>query len=280
MTEPVAAAPAGTVFDAHLRAWDLRPDGAPVATPSSHLLPVRTASRLPAMLKLAHAEEERFGGLLMSWWDGDGAARVLRRDDDALLLERATGTRSLAAMARAGGPQDDEATRIICRAVARLHAPRRTTPPRLVPLTHWFRALPPFAARAGGLLARADAVARELLADPRDVVPLHGDVHHDNVLDFGPRGWLAIDPKRLLGDRGFDYANIVANPDREVALRPGRYARQAAVAIEMSGLDAQRFHAWVLAYSALSAVWWREDHGTGEVDLAVAELAEAALREL
>jgi hypothetical protein len=42
---------------------------------------------------------------------------------------------------------------------------------------------------------------------------LHGDIHHDNILDFGRRGWLAIDPKRLFGERGFDYANLFCNPD-------------------------------------------------------------------
>ncbi len=55
----------------------------------------------PAMLKLAIEAEERFGVMLMDWWDGDGAARVLARDDDAILLERAEGTASLADM----GPQ-------------------------------------------------------------------------------------------------------------------------------------------------------------------------------
>ncbi|MGL1446712.1 aminoglycoside phosphotransferase family protein, partial [Vibrio parahaemolyticus] len=48
----------------------------------------------------------------MEWWDGEGAARVLARDATALLLERATGTASLADMARSG--QDDEACRILC----------------------------------------------------------------------------------------------------------------------------------------------------------------------
>jgi len=101
--------------------------------------------------------------------------------------------------------------------------------PELVPLARWFAPLEPAAAIHGGLLAPAAAAARVLLAEPREVVPLHGDLHHDNVLDFGARGWLAIDPKRLVGERGFDFANILRNPDAEVATRPGRLARQAAV---------------------------------------------------
>ena len=40
---------------------------------------------------------------------------------------------------------------------------------------------------------------RTLLTLERDVVPLHGDIDHGHILDFGPRGWLAIDPKRLIG---------------------------------------------------------------------------------
>jgi hypothetical protein len=46
----------------------------------------------------------------------------------------------------------------------------------------------------------------------RDVVVLHGDMHHENILKFSSRGWLAIDPKGLVGERGFDYANIFCKP--------------------------------------------------------------------
>jgi streptomycin 6-kinase len=42
---------------------------------------------------------------------------------------------------------------------------------------------------------------------------LHGDLHHENVLDFGERRWLAIDPHGLHGERFFDFANIFTNPD-------------------------------------------------------------------
>src|SRR5262245_65939673 len=142
------------------------------------------------MLKIAREEEERRGGRLMAWWDGDGAARVLAHDDNAVLLERATGPRSLSAMA-AGG-QDDEATRILCAVAARLHAPRPNPPPELVPLSRWFELLAPAANALGGVFAQASEMAQKLLATPRDVVVLHGDIHHGNVLDAGERGWIAI----------------------------------------------------------------------------------------
>ena len=93
------------LFDTYLSRWNLVPDGCPIITNNARLLPVRYDGE-PAMLKLAIAEEERVGGMLMEWWDGDGAAIVLARADEAVLMERAHGTVTLADMAYAG--QDDE----------------------------------------------------------------------------------------------------------------------------------------------------------------------------
>jgi hypothetical protein len=73
---------------------------------SSRLLPVRIDGT-PAMLKIAVDVEEKFGRLLMKWWDGQGAARVFAHEDDALLMERAEGLGSLVNMTRSG--RDDEA---------------------------------------------------------------------------------------------------------------------------------------------------------------------------
>jgi streptomycin 6-kinase len=157
------------MFDEYLARWGLTPDGEPIMTHSSRLLPVRRAGT-PAMLKIAVEAEEKFGALLMSWWNGQGAARVLAHEDDALLVERAEGKGSLADMARRG--DDDAATRILCQVVAQLHAPRERQPPPLMPLTRWFQALAPAAMQHGGILAVSAATARELLATPQEVVGL------------------------------------------------------------------------------------------------------------
>ncbi len=148
------------------------------------------------MLKIAVEAEEKWGAALMVWWGGDGAVRVLAHEGDALLLKRASGEGSLVEMSRNG--RDDEASRIICTVAAHLHAPKTSPPPALLPLSHWFRELNPAASKYGGILVQAAAMADELLAEPHDVVVLHGDIHHGNILDAGPRGWLAIDPKRLV----------------------------------------------------------------------------------
>src|SRR5262249_9203895 len=160
------------------------PDGDLIVTHSSRLLPVCRNGQ-PAMLKLAVHPEEKRGAALMTFWNGNGAARVLQQDGDAILLERATGSRFLLDMAAHG--KDDEASLIICDVAAKLHAARNSAAPQLVPLTQWFRALYPAAAREGGIFLRSATTARMLLADPHEIVPLHGDIHHGNILDFEAR---------------------------------------------------------------------------------------------
>jgi streptomycin 6-kinase len=178
-------------------------------------------------------------------------------------------------MARGG--RDDEASRVMCAVAAKLHAPRGRPPPELLPLQRWFEELEPAAARHGGILRQAAAAARELLAEPQDLVVLHGDLHHGNVLDFGPRGWLAIDPKRLAGERAFEFANILRNPDCATATAHGRLARQASVVAEAAGIERARLLKWVLAYAGLSTAWLLGDGETPEHDVAVAEIAASEL---
>jgi streptomycin 6-kinase len=169
------------------------------------------------------------------------------------------------------GGSDDEATRILCATIERLHAPKpREIPPNLVPLDRWFRAL---TSSPDPLLVRAAGTARALLAEPQDVVVLHGDIHHGNVLDGAGRGWLAIDPKGLHGERAFDYANIFCNPDRATATAPGRLARRIDTVSEAAHLDRGRLLKWVIAYAALSAAWCVEDREDPMLPLAIVQIA-------
>lgn len=227
------------------------------------------------MLKVAFNQEEREGAALMCWWNGDGAARVLAREAEALLLERALGSRSLATMSSTG--RDDEACDILCATVAYLHRPRPTPAPKsLAPLSVWFRQLEPAAANHGGVLAASAIAARRLLETSRDECVLHGDMHHDNVLDFGDRGWLAIDPKGLHGERSFDYLNLFCNP-WPAARAPGLLKRRLSVVAGAAGLEPGRLILWVLAYAGLSAAWSIDDGGDPANALEIASIAAAEI---
>lgn len=262
------------MFDEYLERWGLVADGMPFRTTSSDLLAVSHGA-IPAMLKLARELEEQRGNRLMAWWEGCGAAPVLAQEGIALLMKRAVGSRSLHAMASGG--EDDEASRILCRVVEHLHSRQGPAPDELVPLADWFAPLTEPSLRREPALDLAAAVARSLLEDQREVVVLHGDLHHGNVLDFGELGWLAIDPKGLVGERTFDLVNMLRNPTSELVLAPGRLARQASIVAAEAKVDRTRLLRWLLAFSGLSAIWLSEDQDDGDLDLAMIGLVAAEL---
>ena len=255
------------------RRWSLQADGAAFDTPSSALQPVLHAGE-PAMLKLAYDAEEQWGGVLMRWWSGAGAARVLAGEGSVLLLERATGSDSLLAMT--GDGRDDQACRILCDVAQRLHGHSPAPPQGLVPLARYFDSLERAARSRGGLYRRAWRIAQPLLDAPWAPVPLHGDLHHENVLDFGPqRGWLAIDPKRAIGERCYDYATLFGDPLQLGFELPARLARRLEIVAEAGALPRARLLQWIVAQQALSAAWHLEDDEEDEAELPLAVLSAA-----
>lgn len=272
-------ASAGAKFAPWIARWQLEPDGAPSETSTGALLPVHRNAE-PAMLKLFLEEEEKSGATLLGWWAGDGAAFVIKADGCAILMERASGQRSLTKMSATG--RDDEATDILCSVAAALHRKRPHPPPdNLIPLETRFRALFARAEDFGGILPSCAAHACSLLDRQADIRPLHGDLHHANVLDFGSRGFLAIDPKGLLGERAFDFANIFCNPDlADPALRiardPAMFQHRLGQIARQARIDPERLLRWIAAWGGLSATWFMEDKDPrADIPLEIAGLALA-----
>ncbi|EJF30537.1 MULTISPECIES: aminoglycoside phosphotransferase family protein [Enterobacteriaceae] len=265
-----------------LKRWDLIPDGTPFHTHTSQLLPVKTAADgAEAMLKVTADRDEQTGNSLLVWWAGKGAAQVIAHEDEAILLARATGSASLATMSREG--QDLEACRILCATANRLHRVRQKPLPQLPSLDDWFASLKIVAQQRGGLLAFCSDISQELLTSPQDVVALHGDLHHGNVLDFASSGWRAIDPKGVIGERGFDFANIFTNPDLDnpappVATVPEIFKRRLRAVSEIANLDRERLLKWIIAWGGLSAAWSLESESANATALRVATLAIEELR--
>ncbi|MCX5494229.1 3'-kinase [Kaistia dalseonensis] len=266
------------IFSPYLTRWRLTADGAPIETATSHLLPVLHAGN-PAMLKLLKPSSDEGPGIAaLGWFGGAGAVRLIAAKDDAVLMERAIGTRSLTEMAISG--DDQGAIRIIAAVAMQLHAPRATPPPALPDLTRRFRAL--FETGASHpVLPRCAAMARRLLAAPRSVGVLHGDLHHQNVLD-SPRGWVAIDPKGVSGERAYDVANLFLNPvdvDRLV-LDPARALRLANTVSDALGIERPRILGFAFAHAGLSAAWCIEDGINPRLAIEAAEMLEPLVGEV
>jgi len=267
----------------YLEQWALVPDGAEIITPNGQLLPVRYQNT-PAMLKIALPKDEELSSITMEWWNGEGAARVFKCEGNALLMERAMGRNSLITMAQTPAG-DEKASQILCEVAAKLHTPRNSPIPKtLLPLEKWFESLFVINTNEHDILKEASITAKTLFATPQESVILHGDIHHGNVLDFNKRGWLAIDPKHLIGERGFDFANIFCNPDAidhtfNIATQPGRLARQVTIVAKVANLPPKRLLQWILAYAGLSAAWLLEEKNLRAAKLPLT-IATFALNEL
>ena len=161
--------------------------------------------------------DEMPGMDFLRWRDGNGAIKVFGQHDNAYLLEDG-GTHTLRDYYDHRG--DQESIWEIRNAVRRLHADCTAPhPSTLVPLDQHFQAL--FRMQDSGMLDRQQAgllqwtrhVARKLLNSQTNIRPLHGDIHYGNFVSPRPEsGWKAIDPKGLIGDPAYDFANIFGNP--------------------------------------------------------------------
>ncbi|GIJ73548.1 aminoglycoside phosphotransferase family protein [Virgisporangium ochraceum] len=258
----IAALPA--LADASLRRWDLTPDGPPGHGAVALVLPVRRADGTPAVLKLQPADDETGGEpAALRAWAGRGAVRLLEHDPGTgtMLLQRLDAGRSLGVL-----PDDLRALRILTGLMADLHA---VPPPaglrRLGDVAADLLARVPAAvARVGDptLIRRCAAAVADLVDEPGDRL-LHWDLHYDNVLAAldDPDRWLAIDPKPLVGDPGFDllaalhnrWDDVVATGDVPRAVR-----RRFDLMTEILHLDRQRAVGWTLARILQNEVWLAE----------------------
>lgn len=258
----------------HIESWNLVSDGNSFYTHSSLIQPV-LSGETKCVLKVLLTPEEKAGSKVQNWWNGISAAKVFCMDDDAILMERIIGDRSLKSMSL--NNQDEEATEIICNVANLLHSCNKGPFPQLVPLEVWFKELFLSAGKYGDIFLKSANQAKVLLAKQKDITVLHGDLHHDNILYSSDRGWLAIDPKGLHGDRSFDYVNILCNPIKEIALEEGRLMKQIDIISKNAGIETKHILEWTVAWAGLSAVWFLNDNQDATLPVGVLEYGLAQL---
>ncbi|MER5885070.1 aminoglycoside phosphotransferase family protein [Streptomyces sp. NPDC001941] len=258
----------------HLARWGLEVTGPSMHGMASLVLPVAAADGTRAALKLQLPDEEsETEGPGLRLWDGDGIVRLLDDDPDsgALLLERLDERRHLSDL-----EDVHEAVLVLAGLLARLVAVRAPDGMRrrLGPIAERMLADVPGALRALGdererrVLRDCAAAVREVVAEPGDRL-LHWDLHFDNVLAADREPWLAIDPKPLAGDPGFDLMPALDNRFDPADVR----WRFDALTGEL-GLDRERARAWTLGRVLQNSLWDVEDgeEGLQEEQLLIAEV--------
>jgi len=115
-----------------------------------------------------------------------------------------------------------------------------------------------------------------------DLVLLHGDLHHENILAAQRQPWLAIDPKGIIGEAAYETGSWLRNPYPGLMKlpQPGRtLARRIDQFAEKLGFERARIRDWAVAQAVLSVWWGIEDFGYVEDEaLAIAELLASIKR--
>jgi streptomycin 6-kinase len=220
MSETLAAAVAR---DWELRLGDPYPPGA-----AGYVVRAELADGTPAVLKLQHShrEDEQEADALERW-DGDGAVRLIRRDDErhALLLERCEPGTPLSEGA-------DDALGVLIGLLPRLWKDATGFHTLADEVAHW------------SLDGEIGDFAGELAATQGELVLVHQDLHGENVLAGEREPWLVIDPKPLAAEREFAVAPIVrsfelGHSKREALYRLDRLCDQLV-------LDRERARGWTI----------------------------------
>ncbi|GGV48346.1 aminoglycoside phosphotransferase family protein [Streptomyces spectabilis] len=246
-----------------LERWELTPVGGSMHGMAALVLPVERADGSPAVVKFQVLDEETEGEpVALRVWDGDGAVRLLDHDatTGTMLLERAGDGQELTRSAEAGRDAARRGVVVLAELLARLTAGPAPAGMRTLGdiagqmLDDTPAALKEIADPAErALVARCADAVREVVGEPGDRM-LHWDLHFDNVLAAEREPWLAIDPKPLAGDPGFDLwpgLNNLFDPDDV------RWRFDAMT--EVLGLERGRALAWTLGRVLQNVLWEVED---------------------
>jgi streptomycin 6-kinase len=200
-----------------------------------------------AVLKVIHPHREsEHEADALAAWDGDGAVRLLDRDDarNAILMERCEPGTPLSAIA------PDAALDVLIGLLPRLWKPAGAPFHTLADEAAWWAGYLPREWEANGrpferrLLDAAVDALEDLAPTQGEQVLLHQDLHGENVLAAAREPWLVIDPKPLAGEREFAVAPIVRSTElghsrREVLHRLNRLTSEL-------GLDRDRARGWTI----------------------------------
>ena len=222
---------------------------------------VRAGVRVVLKITKTSGDESHSGKVLRAF-AGDGAVRVYESETDAVLLERIEPGEHLVNLVKRG--EDEEATRILAQVIAKLA--HREAPPECPTVADWGRGFDRYLESGDRQIPRevvldARSMYQELTSSQRTTMLLHGDLQHYNVLFDHERGWVAIDPKGVVGELEYEVGALLRNPVElpELYTNPAILNRRLEILTDLLHLDHSRARNWARAQSVLSRIWTIED---------------------
>ncbi len=192
---------------------------------------------------------------------GRGIVNLLNADKKKgiLLLEKLTPGKMLSTLI-----DDEIATTIAVDIMQKLWKPTTKIPSHHNFLTtqEWFerlnKSLKPSGLISSSIIDRAYKISNELHQSLGELVLLHGDLHHFNILSATRQPWLAIDPKGVIGEREYELGALLRNPIPNIVTTMNTkkiLSNRVDQLCELLTFDRQKVIGWGFSQAVLAATW-------------------------
>ncbi len=198
----------------------------------------------------------------LSYFNGNGVVQLIDTSDmhDALLLEQLQPGITLKTLF----PHNDaQATQIAAKLIKAMHDKPVEHNVQFQTVEQWLDKLR--TCKNGSIprshLQKAQALAQQLISSESAQYVLHGDLHHENILQSNS-SWKAIDPKGVIGELGYEVAMYMCNPIAKLSQQENIkdiIEQRLSIFAKMLEIDKQRIAQWSYVQAVLAACWASED---------------------
>lgn len=113
------------------------------------------------------------------------------------------------------------------------------------------------------VIQKSKKLAYNLLNSNQEIHLLHGDLHHENILYDNNVGWIAIDPKGIIGELAYEVSAFINNPFPDLLAQNNALeiiTDRITIFSNILTINKQRLISWAYAKSVLAACWSLEDN--------------------
>ena len=190
---------------------------------------------------------------------GYGAVHVLAEDNGILLLERVVPGTSLKSYFPT---KEKESIETVCGVMKKLHQANIPTAHNFPHIKDWLAVLDKDWSISDAYLKKASKLRDQLFKTSAVDALLHGDLHHDNILQNG-NDWVVIDPKGVIGEPAYEVAAYLCNPIPELLHEDNAkqiLSDRIKLCAEKLEIPEQRIKDWLYVKSVLCWAWSLEDN--------------------
>ncbi|MBM3207233.1 MAG: hypothetical protein FJZ57_01315 [Chlamydiae bacterium] len=177
----------------------------------------------------------------------------------ALLIEEIRPGNTLKQLAK---QNENEATLLFCQLLKKMYV-KTSSSTKLPTVKGWLSSIQGNAKLSHETLVAAGKAIKFTENYPQETCILHGDLHHENIVYSQDKGWVAIDPKGVIGFTGFETAIFLLNPINETPNLERLFNRLAILHQELN-LDPILLKNLAFLRAVLGFIWDVEENNSSE----------------